>query len=711
MATENGERWKRKGYQLRHKSTRYGAEKKLLYSSQTLKGRGMQYLGNKPKERNKLHDALVYFISSTLGLLAIFFLIRTYEIVFAWNHTAGQSSKFLMLLSSYLYDLIFFLYAIAFVGIIFLVLFFIHKTTAKIILNALFVFFSLGYVLLILYFSKSAVPLGSDLFGYSLTEISETVTAAGGFNPLYFIAFGVFVAIVIAVLWFFRKLKLNQKVITISIVLIIASAIFGSGLKPEPKDFANTSVYFAVVNKLQFFTSKTYSYFFEKDLELPVSNYFIEDTGGENITYNYTDDKYPFLHKEETQDVLSNFFNVSDKKPNFVFIITESLGRGYSGENAYLGSFTPFLDSLEKKSLYWENFLSTGGRTFAALPSIFGSLPFAEKGFLELGDKMPKHFSLIKYLKHYGYTANFYYGGDAHFDLMDVFLRRQNIDLILDQKNFGDGYKRMPTASSGFSWGYGDKDLFKRCFDVINSCKTDNQINILLTLSMHSPFIVDNMDYYRAKFDEVYSKLHLDPQTMDALKNYKDMLSCVLYTDDAFKQFFTDYSKRPDFNNTIFIITGDHRMPEIPITTQIDRFHVPLIIYSPLLKRAAKFSSVSSQFDITPTLLAYFANRYHTKKITESTFIGSTLDTTRQFRDIHSYPLMRNKNELLDYLYHDYFYSDQTLYKISPDLDISPIDDKVTENKIANMFEDFKRRNNFMVQTGTLIPDSLLIWK
>ena len=72
---------------------------------------------------------------------------------------------------------------------------------------------------------------------------------------------------------------------------------------------------------------------------------------------------------------------------------------------------------------------------------------------------------------------------------------------------------------------------------------------------------------------------------------------------------------------------------------------------------------------------------------------------------------MRNKNELLDYLYQDYFYSDKTLYKISPDLDISPINDNVVENKIANMFDDFKRRNNFMIQTGTLVPDSLLNWR
>lgn len=672
----------------------------------------MYNLDFKKKEPSRFQAALSYFTSSVLGLLAIFLLIRIFEVSYAWSHVPGQNSRIMLLLSSFFYDILIFLDVAAVAGIAYMVIFFIHKKTAGIILNTFLVSIALIYLLLVLYYSKSAIPLGSDLFGYSLSEIRETVTAAGGLNPLYFLFFLIFISAAVLIFILFRRIRLKKTFIYAFCFLFAFSILFGSGFAPQPKDFANTSVYFAVVNKLQFFTAKSYTYFFEKDTELPVSNYYIDKSDGDNISFNYTDEKFPFLHEEKTSDVLANYFSLSDKKPNFVFIITESLGRGYSGENAYLGSFTPFLDLLAKQGLYWENFLSTGGRTFAALPSIFGSLPFGEKGFLEMGVNMPDHFSLIKYLKKYGYTANFYYGGDSHFDLMDVFLRKQNIDLILDQKNFGKGYKTMPMASSGFSWGYGDKDLFKRSFDIINSSKTENQLNIYLTLSMHSPFIVDDMDYYRKKFDAVYSQLHLDPQTMDEIKNYRDILSCVLYTDDAFKEFFDEYKKRDDFINTIFIITGDHRMPEIPITTQIDRFHVPLIIYSPLLKRTAKFSSVSSHFDITPTLLAFLSNRYKTEKIKTSTFVGSNIDTVRQFRDIHSYPLMRNKNELLDYLYQDYFFSDKTLYRISDDLNITSVDNKAIENKIENMFDDFKRRNNFMIQTGTLAPDSLLLrWK
>ena len=658
--------------------------------------------------KNKLIDATKYFTSSSLAILFIFFLIRIYEILFVWKNILKHGIQLNLLLVSFFSEINIFFEIAAIIGIVFILLYLIHQKTSKIILNIAFSLVVAIYLLLDLYFTKTSIPLGSDLFGYSAFEINQTVTSAGGFNPIYLVLLLLFLGIVSGTIFLFHKIRFNITFIKIYFILIFASLIFGDRLNPQPANFSDTSEYYLATNKLNFFTEKTYTYFFEKEDDLPISNYYIDSGEGEEVFFKYTDNNYPFLHEENTKDVLANFFNVGEKKPNLVFIITESLGRGYSGENAYMGSFTPFLDSLANKSLYWENCLSTGGRTFAALPSIFSSLPFGEKGFLEMAENQPANFSLIKYLKHYGYKVHFYYGGHSHFDLMDIFLKKQSVDLIVDENNFGSSFNKMPAKGNGFSWGYGDKDLFKRGLSVINSSNSENQMNIFLTLSMHDPFLVDNQDYYRKQFDEIYSNLHLSPDIMANVKSYRDILSTVLYTDDAFRYFFNEYKKREDFKNTIFIITGDHRMPEIPITTQVDRFHVPLIIYSPLLKRTAKFSSVSSHFDITPTLLALLADQYKMKKISLSTFIGTGLDTTRQFRNIHKYPLMRNKNELIDYLYGEYFYSEKTLYKILDDLRIVPLENKTIENKIENEFADYRRRNSLMLQTKKLIPDSLL---
>ena len=74
----------------------------------------------------------------------------------------------------------------------------------------------------------------------------------------------------------------------------------------------------------------------------------------------------------------------SEKVPNLVFLVMEGFGHAYTSPKGYIGNFTPYLDSLSSKGLYWENSLSSAGRTFGALPSLTGSLPFGKNGFLEI---------------------------------------------------------------------------------------------------------------------------------------------------------------------------------------------------------------------------------------------------------------------------------------------------------------------------------------
>src|SRR5690606_24887010 len=68
---------------------------------------------------------------------------------------------------------------------------------------------------------------------------------------------------------------------------------------------------------------------------------------------------YPFLRKEDTKDFLGNYLAASESTPNLVILIVEGLGHAYSSSNGYIGNFTPFLNSLKEKSLYWENCLSS----------------------------------------------------------------------------------------------------------------------------------------------------------------------------------------------------------------------------------------------------------------------------------------------------------------------------------------------------------------
>jgi uncharacterized sulfatase len=185
----------------------------------------------------------------------------------------------------------------------------------------------------------------------------------------------------------------------------------------------------------------------------------------------------------------------------------------------------------------------------------------------------------------------------------------------------------------------------------------------------------------------------------------------ILYADDAIRLFFEQYRNRPEYANTIFIITGDHRLPEIPMASRLDRFHVPLLIFSPLLQRRDYFKGIVSHYEITPSLLAFLENQGFLNLPEEVIWQGQVLDTARTFQSFIAMPLMRNKNQLMDYIHGEFFLSDGQVFTISDGLNIDPIEDNALFNRLNGEFEEFKNKNSYMVQTRKLLPPPVIASK
>ena len=419
--------------------------------------------------------------------------------------------------------------------------------------------------------------------------------------------------------------------------------------------------------------------------------------------------EYPFLHIDKTPDVLGPFFKQGSVKPNIVFIIMESMGRAYSGPDASQGDFTPFLDSLMPYSLYWEHFLSGAGRTFGVIPNIFGSCPYAENGFLDLGDKMPVRNSMIHILKQNRYYASYYYGGEAHFENMDMFFKQDSTDRIIDTKDFGPEYKKMPANGDGFTWGYSDRDVFKKVLETEKEPINKPRLDVIMTLSNHTPYLVENQKQYINKATAMLSRMPgFTAKKKADYQQYLKIFSCILYTDDAIRYFINEYKKRPDFKNTIFIITGDHRTPDVPIITKIDRFHVPFMIYSPLIKYPRRFKSISTDVDITPSILAFMGRNYGVKLPKYTSWVGTGIDTARNFRNIHSVAMMPYKGSLTEYMDGLSFLSGEQIFKIYPSMDIEPADDETAKATLKMMLNTYKAKNKTACFTNKLYPDSML---
>ncbi len=646
----------------------------------------------------KLLEAIDESAMYSLALAGILFAGNIIELLRDYLKFGARNNFFNVAAVSFANNLSFFLNVAIFPAAIFILLYLVHKKTARIVFFVFTVILAAIQVSLSEYFMITLVPLGADILGYSMNDIKQTAGAANISGSFVFIAMLLLAFSISLFMWLPRKLK-PGKIISLSLLTIyglaatFTTASFTESWKLE-QEFDNS----LALNKSYFFINSCFNSLSTdpkpKDLIIAKAE------------QDYVDEKnFPFLHKVDSNEVLSPFFSKSDAPPNLVFIVVEGLGSAFSNKEAYLGSFTPFLDSLSGKSLYWNNFLSSGGRTFAMLPSMFASLPFGKSGFLELGDEMPDHQSLMSELQKNGYTSNFFYGGDAHFDNMENFLKKNGVK-VYDEKSFGASYKKMPATAGGYRWGYGDAEVYQKYLDVPGG--SNPYCNIILTLSTHNPFRINEEATYQARFEQRMNELNFTLAQKEEHRRYADQYASILYADASVNNFLKAYAQRPDFQNTIFIITGDHRMPEIPMATRIDRYHVPLIIYSPLLTRTALFKGMGTHMDLTPELLRFLHKQYDVKLPAVATWLGYGLDTSRTCNNQLGYPLMQTKNNLQDYVQDGYLLNEDRLFKLSDNMNADEVTDAEEKKKLTSAFYTFLQKNATLTGATTLAPDSLL---
>ena len=169
---------------------------------------------------------------------------------------------------------------------------------------------------------------------------------------------------------------------------------------------------------------------------------------------------------------------------------------------------------------------------------------------------------------------------------------------------------------------------------------------------------------------------------------FKDPLfmASYSYTDDALKTYFKKAQKLPEFENTIFVIYGDHGSPEYS-RTPISRFNIPLVIYSPLLKKPEKIEAVNSQLDLAPTILNYLKQEYHLKFPKESTFLGNELDMNPHFSCNKTMALLSLNGKNESFLHKKNIFLHDQLYLLHPDFKLTPIHSTKKSNFYKNQLK------------------------
>ena len=637
--------------------------------------------------KKKLNQVFLSFESLILPLFIVFLIMRVIELACLKNGLNENESLSQIFFLALKVDLIFYLKLLPFLFILHLLIKYLFSAVDYAHLLIIGLLLIISYAALIIYDITALVPLGADILGYSPTMAFGIVRDSLQLslqNIILLIAPPLLFWILFY--WLKRKKKLQFfSKITLGLGLVLL--IFQVSSSQKTEDFKTEFAINMAQNKMAFFTVKLFDYYYHDEDLRP----------GFVLEPKFVDRNYPFLKLDETPDVLGPLLNIDTLKfPNIVFVQVEGLGRAFSGPDSYLGSFTPFIDSLAIESVYFTNFLASQGRTFAALPSILASLPFAETGFSDLANSMPKFHSILNIAKANGYNSTYFGGFEMDFDHQGLFMKKAGVDEIVSSSDFDKNLKM------GSPIGYSDGDLLKLVVQRPNQLKPS--IKYIQTISMHNPFTVPNQQKYKLMFENRMDELKFTVAKKSQHRVYSNIYASILYTDEALKLFFNAYSKSSTYKNTIFIITGDHRLPEIPLSTKIDRYHVPLIIYSPMLKRGKVIKSISSHLDIAPSLNALFRHSYHMKTPLNVTWLGDGLDVYAGFRNIHQYPLKQGKTTMHNFLSGKFFIDEAGLYEINSQMDLLPAKDQKQLQKIHQQFDLYKYKNNSFLKSKKLMP-------
>ena len=469
----------------------------------------------------------------------------------------------------------------------------------------------------IVFFATSGYLLDRAVFAYTFKEILFIIQSSST-SPVW-------VYIVVAalpVLYFFisgKRMKINRLLLTVFTVLTVSSFFIFNELP------LNTDQYHIKVNKEHFFLKSIFkkrpSTFKENDEEMAK---VIKEFRSYFPQHQFAEPEYPFLYKTECNDVLSPFLDLKPEPPNFVFIIVEGLGYEYLYNDYQL---MPFLDSLSQRSLSWENCFSVAPRTFGVLPALFGISPIGEKGFLELCPYNPEYHSLPRILHQNDYTNYFFHGGPSSWMKMDIFSEENDMIYLQDDEWNTD----IKNETIGSKWGYEDHLIYEQALRQLNQQTATRRTDIYLSQSTHDPFEYPGKTHFQ---DMVKSKVanctSLSDKQQKEILRQPDLQGSFLYADWALQQLIENYAKREDFDNTIFFITGDHHVLSRQFLGYYN-YHVPLIIYSPMLKSARSMKGVVSHRDITPTVLSLLQNNYDITTPEEVTWLNTALDTSLTF--------------------------------------------------------------------------------
>ena len=315
--------------------------------------------------------------------------------------------------------------------------------------------------------------------------------------------------------------------------------------------------------------------------------------------------KYNFMPKQEATKIVKNILDgefISEEKPlervlnvqrakkyNIVIIAVESLSTEYIQKKYKVANF---INYLAENGIYFPNFYANGQRSIEGISTILTGSPMIY-GVPNLGYGLelfePSYLPMI--LNKNGYSTIGLQGSKRSSFRLDKVFENSGCENVFGAEDIRKEKLRTDEVDTTLPFGaVWDGELLRFIKQKLDSTKKPFFL-FAFTENTHFPAIPPNKKY------QIY------PQDDFGINGYLNNLN---YFDKKLQEFFEAAKKTDWFDNTIFIITGDHTIGKGFVNSNLKRFShfkIPLIIYAPKILKPKVIEKIGTQADIFLTVL------------------------------------------------------------------------------------------------------------
>lgn len=267
--------------------------------------------------------------------------------------------------------------------------------------------------------------------------------------------------------------------------------------------------------------------------------------------------------------------NPRSSHPNLVLILMESMSANQLGVFGNDKGLTPFLDSLAHESMLFTNFYSSGIHTNHGMFATLYSFPAILDRNMMKGSNIPRYEGLPTILKSNGYRTMFFMTHESQYDNMNAFFRTNGYEEIYSQENY-------PADKVVNSFGVQDDFLYDYAIRKLQNTSRPF-FATLLSISNHPPYVIPS--YFHPRRTKVEEQI-------------------VEYADWSLRQFFEKAKSQAWYENTVFVLLGDHGalIGEAECEIPQSYNHIPLMIFTPDGSGSVN-GGYGVQMDVEPTVL------------------------------------------------------------------------------------------------------------